>query len=620
MKMAVMELAKNDYRIRCALFGEYVNEVNRFLSSWYAEQPVVVLQHAKVKVFRGRVGLQNVMFASRLGFNLNIPEVAAFRKSFISHGVSASQPIGIIGSGKNIGIEEDFMKLTPRCIVKSLDHNSQAGTFVVLAKIAEIVEDGPWWYSACVCGRGVQAESGIYFCQFCNIHVTNVTPRFRVKVLVEDSTGVSIFVLFDREASYLLNKTCAQLFEQHLKDVDVVFGTQSPPIFQEIVGKTMLFKVLCRPVGMDKFKGTYPVRRVCDDAAIVGMSELSSSDLSPEKAEFVPKGEGSFGEPSKVTKSPNLGLTPSSFSKLFVGSPQCTQKESTVVDMGTDEDAKCPLLNRMSIDAVMDKLNEVDNSKNSCDEVDESEEEYVVGLNRGSLDAEKDVKPSLKRLRRSLRLQFDEADESRGSGNDGSSGQGMKVLCMNIFDDVFTSFVDINDHVLFALSETKGYLDHGDCNYTYTWCGAGFWYAEHVIRESKVSQPVFSMCCLKGKVQLLLLKEPPELVDTSLSNGSGPSQFILCGQNYHRIGSLLSVPGQQPKFAQLYIFDTENELANREGVFADPRVYNEPTVSEIAGLIVGDFDGLDTAHDIIVQWRNEDLKRIHETHTLYWPL
>ncbi|KAL4276461.1 hypothetical protein AHAS_Ahas20G0209500 [Arachis hypogaea] len=279
----------------------------------------------------------------------------------------------------------------------------------------------------------------------------------------------------------------------------------------------------------------------------------------------------------------------------------------------------------------------------------------------------------------------------------------------DILHDVFTSFVDINDHVLFASSETKGYLDHGDCNYTCTWCGAGFWYDERVIREFKVSQPVFSMCCLKGKVQLPLLKEPPELlvsllsgndprskhffkniraynnlfcftsiggrVDTSLSNGSGPPQFILCGQNYHRIGSLLPVPGQQPKFAQLYIFDTENELANREGIFcfssrmgfldstliedllkmldennvvaksfrmakefyqqrhteafsirlfrhraADPRVYNEPTVSEITGLIIGDFDGSDTARDIIVQWRNGDLKRIHETHMLYWPL
>ncbi|XP_020972861.1 uncharacterized protein LOC107629923 [Arachis ipaensis] len=249
----------------------------------------------------GRVGLQNVMFASNLGFNLDIPEVASFRKISIPHGVSASQPIGI-------------------------------------------------------------AESGIYFCQFCNIHVTNVTPRFRVKVLVEDSTGVSIFVLFDREASYLLNKTCVQLFEQHLKDVDVVFGTQSLLIFQEIVGKTMLFKVLSRPVGMEKFKGTYPVRRVCDDAAILGMFKLSGSDLSPEKAGFVLKGEGSFGEPSKVTKSPNLGLTPSNCSELFAGLPQCTQKESNVVDLVTDEDAKCAIVSASNVASIEDPVSHISGS------------------------------------------------------------------------------------------------------------------------------------------------------------------------------------------------------------------------------------------------------------------
>ncbi|XP_020963869.1 uncharacterized protein LOC110265286 [Arachis ipaensis] len=359
-----------DPRILCALFGEYVDELNRFLSS-----------------------------------------------GSIPHGVSVSQSIGIVGSGKNIGIEEDFMKLTPRCTAKSLDDNNRAETFVVLAKIAEIVEDGPWWYSACVCGRVVNLRP-VFMCIL-------KKSKFRVKVLVEDSTGVFIFVLFDREASYLLNKTCAHLFEQYLKDVDVVFGTQSPPIFQEIVEKTMLFKVLSRPVGMEKFKGTYPVRRICDDAAIVGMFELSGSYLSPEKAEFIPKGEGSFGESSKVIKSPNLGLTPSSCSELFAGSPQCTQKESSVVDLGVDEDAKVPCFQESLFNAVMDKLNEVDNSENSCDEVDESEEAYVVGLNRGSLNDEKDVKPLLKRLRRSLRLQFDEADESRGSGNDGSSGQGV---------------------------------------------------------------------------------------------------------------------------------------------------------------------------------------------------
>ncbi|XLR44410.1 hypothetical protein S83_029070, partial [Arachis hypogaea] len=51
--------------------------------------------------------------------------------------------------------------------------------------------------------------------------------------------------------------------------------------------------------------------------------------------------------------------------------------------------------------------------------------EYMVAINQDSIDAEKDVKPSLKRLRRSLRLQFDEADEPRGLGNDSSSEHGV---------------------------------------------------------------------------------------------------------------------------------------------------------------------------------------------------
>ena len=37
----------------------------------------------------------------------------------------------------------------------------------------------------------------------------------------------------------------------------------------------------------------------------------------------------------------------------------------------------------------------------------------------------------------------------------------------------------------------------------------------------------------------------------------------MCGQNYHRIGSLLPEIGKRPQFAQLYICDTENEINNR---------------------------------------------------------
>jgi hypothetical protein len=37
----------------------------------------------------------------------------------------------------------------------------------------------------------------------------------------------------------------------------------------------------------------------------------------------------------------------------------------------------------------------------------------------------------------------------------------------------------------------------------------------------------------------------------------------LHGQPCHRIGSLLPVAGEAPKLAQLYIYDTDNEVANR---------------------------------------------------------
>ena len=52
-------------------------------------------------------------------------------------------------------------------------------------------------------------------------------------------------------------------------------------------------------------------------------------------------------------------------------------------------------------------------------------------------------------------------------------------------------------------------------------------------------------------------------VDGSINHSKGPYDFRMCGQNYHRIGSLLPEIGKRPQFAQLYRYDTENEINNR---------------------------------------------------------
>ena len=51
--------------------------------------------------------------------------------------------------------------------------------------------------------------------------------------------------------------------------------------------------------------------------------------------------------------------------------------------------------------------------------------------------------------------------------------------------------------------------------------------------------------------------------DTSINVGRGPYCYRIQGENYHLTGTLLPKQGKEPKFSQLYIFDTENEIKNR---------------------------------------------------------
>lgn len=65
---------------------------------------------------------------------------------------------------------------------------------------------------------------------------------------------------------------------------------------------------------------------------------------------------------------------------------------------------------------------------------------------------------------------------------------------------------------------------------------------------------MFAFSSMGGKIQ------------TQLNVGGAPPVFVMNGENYHQIGSLLPMPGETPKFAQLYIYDTENEIENRLSV------------------------------------------------------
>lgn len=142
-----------------------------------------------------------------------------------------------------------------------------------------------------------------------------------------------------------------------------------------------------------------------------------------------------------------------------------------------------------------------------------------------------------------------------------------------------------------------GYSDIGDPIHICTHCDALFWYNERQDKHYKAKNPKYTGCCSSGKIKLPKLQDPPQVlqdlfyghhpnskhfqenvrsfnnmfcftsmggkIEYSINQGGSPPIFKLSGQNYHQIGSLLPNEGQTPKFAQMYIFDTHNEINNR---------------------------------------------------------
>ncbi|KAM3356739.1 hypothetical protein P3S68_023453 [Capsicum galapagoense] len=166
-----------------------------------------------------------------------------------------------------------------------------------------------------------------------------------------------------------------------------------------------------------------------------------------------------------------------------------------------------------------------------------------------------------------------------------------------------------------------------------------------------------------------------EKVDDCINQKSGLKTFKLSGQNYHQIGSLFPPQGSTPKFAELYIYDTENEVQNRIQALSrgesinhfhaeivqdlkqmldeqntltksfrmirarfqedshsnvrltliekrnyDGRRYNLLSVAEVTTLVVGDFEVSSCDIDIVLETQTGKVQRINELNVSYLTL
>ncbi|XP_076918476.1 uncharacterized protein LOC143578911 [Bidens hawaiensis] len=160
------------------------------------------------------------------------------------------------------------------------------------------------------------------------------------------------------------------------------------------------------------------------------------------------------------------------------------------------------------------------------------------------------------------------------------------------------------------------YIDNGDCDQVCGHCGALFWYDERIVSKSSRQNVKYNQCCKGGTVALPLPRKPyvtvvhffqqsefmsniraynsafsmtsfGAKVDNNINRGSGPYVFKISGQIHHWLGSLCPPLGERPRFLQMYVYDTENEISNRLHAFSNESQsqLNAETVSLLVNVL-----------------------------------
>ncbi|KAJ1416126.1 hypothetical protein SESBI_17647 [Sesbania bispinosa] len=222
-RMNVMELEIDGSKIECALFENYLDDLNAFLAC------VIDPNAFLLSSLSGKVSLQNALHATKLIFNPDFDKAVKLRKRLEENTNSVSQPLSQIAEAPKMSIEEEFLTHTIMKTIEELKDSNEECCCIVMATIKHLIDGEDWWYKACRCGT------------------------YRLKVRVIDATDSATFVIFYRDVASLLDISCSDLLEFTVQPNDKNFLAE----ISALVDKTFLFKVENKIVSNSRFETSY---------------------------------------------------------------------------------------------------------------------------------------------------------------------------------------------------------------------------------------------------------------------------------------------------------------------------------------------------------------------------
>ncbi|CAL4993475.1 unnamed protein product [Urochloa decumbens] len=221
-----------DERVKVRLWGEKVN-----LISEESTGCVVIITSTTVKKMK-EYSLSSTS-ATKIYIDLKIPQTTKIQKSY-----SAQENIieeRICESHLKGTLEEQMLynRRTLQEITEIIcESDNQEKFYTAKATIRSINTADEWYYIGCdVCNKKVVKTDNNLYCSKCEKEPKKTSPRYKLKLEIDDSTTTMSCTMFDSEAKKLIKQPASSLIDTEYGDIK-----DKTNVIQKICGKTLIFQ------------------------------------------------------------------------------------------------------------------------------------------------------------------------------------------------------------------------------------------------------------------------------------------------------------------------------------------------------------------------------------------
>ncbi|KAJ1435519.1 Nucleic acid-binding, OB-fold [Sesbania bispinosa] len=233
-----LENIEGGLKLRCTLWEDYAFMFLKHLEDHPSESYVVVLQFAKMKNFKGSVGVSNTTYNSKLFINANIPEIEDFQMRLKSSDSQQGIQFSQLSDHASLTLEEEFLERGVYKSIADLKEVTQNSVFVTIGTVKDIESEYNWCYRASSCSE----------------------------------TDSASFILFDKEASNFLKIPAYELRTSYIaKGGD---KNRHPEEIDSFKDKKFLFKVQVKIQDMESIVPyVISISRLCFEDNIIASFE-----------------------------------------------------------------------------------------------------------------------------------------------------------------------------------------------------------------------------------------------------------------------------------------------------------------------------------------------------------